>query len=526
MAVMTTRWSSHETTFWCSLLAALLSACHGVPPPIARPPAAWVVQTDRGPVAGKVDGQRQVRAFLGIPFAAPPTGERRWRAPALPDLWTSVRDASRVGPAYPQVNVPPYATTSEDCLTLNVWVPIGGAARKPVLVYLPGGAFVEGSGGYQLYDGARLASREDAVVVTTNYRIGALGFLGHALLATEAGVPANPSFGLLDQRAALAWVQRNIARFEGDPALVTLFGQSAGAWSVCAHLAMPMSRGLFARAVMQSGACAGPLYFGPEEARTQGEAFMRALGCQDLACMRAAPVERVLRALPTKRGYVVSPGVWWGPVVDGRLLPVVPLEALRRGTAAPVPLLVGWNRDEGKIHAAFPGAMTEEERDGFVRDSFGDRAVGPVAARYARPTTNASFAELMTDGGFACQARRAARAFAAQGNPVFVYELTHALESPRLHDFGATHSVELWLLFGNEEAGIALADSERPLSYAMMDAWGRFARSGDPASASLTWPRYTAANDISLIWDSSPGLATGVKSETCAFWDQFERPIR
>jgi len=514
-----------ETRLCGVLLAALLFACRSAPPPIARTPVALIVQTDRGPVAGKVDGQQQVRAFLGIPYAAAPTGERRWRPPVVPEPWTSVRDASRVGPACPQISVPAYAKTSEDCLTLNVWVPLGGASRKPVLVWIPGGAFIEGSGGYELYDGARLASREDAVVVTMNYRIGALGFLGHALLAAEAGLPANPSFGLLDQRAALDWVRRNIGNFEGDPALVTVFGQSAGAWSVCAHLAMPTSRGLFARAIMQSGACAGPLYFGPGEAQTQGEAFMRALGCHDLGCMRAAPVDRVLHALPTKHGYVVSPGVWWGPVVDGRLLPVVPLEALERGTAAPVPLIVGWNRDEGKIHAAFPGAMTEEQRDSFVRDSFGEEAVGPVAARYARPSANESFVDLMTDGGFACQARRAARGFAAQGNSVFLYELTHALESPRLHDFGATHSVDLWLLFGNEEGGIRLADSERPLSQAMMDAWGRFARSGDPAGASLTWPRYTAANDTSLIWDTSPGLANGVKRETCTFWDSFARPL-
>jgi para-nitrobenzyl esterase len=512
----------------------LLAACRtpGTGSPSAAPPGApvrnagaLVVNTDRGPLAGKaLDGGG--RAFLGVPFAAPPTGALRWRPPADVTSWTAPRDATAVGPACPQLSVPPYARADEDCLTLNVWTPPGAAALKPVLVWIPGGGFGEGSGGYQLYDGARLAAREDAVVVTMNYRLGPLGFMAHPLLARELGRTASPSYGLLDQRAALGWVQRNIRAFGGDPGSVTVFGESAGAFSVCAHLAMPGSRGLFARAIMQSGACADPLYFGAREAEAQGEKVAAALGCADLACLRGKSADAVLHALPIKRRYTLSPGVWWGPVVDGTELPVVPLRALRAGAGANVPMIIGWNRDEGAAHTIGFTNMTREERDTYVRDAFGDAAVGPVAARYAGVGVKESLDSVITEGCFVCESRRAARALAARGVPVYVYELTHALENPRFHWLGATHQVDLWLVFGNEEAGIALAAAERPLSNAIMDAWGRFARTSDPSGPGLTWPRYTVDKDELLLLDDSPAVAAGTKGDICAFWDRFERPVR
>lgn len=495
----------------------------GAPPSRVWEPGA-LVSTDRGPLAGKVvDGG--VRAFLGVPFAAPPVGALRWRPPAEPPSWKAPRDATAVGPACPQLTAPGYARTDEDCLTLNVWTPPGGAAAKPVIVWIPGGGFVEGSGGYLLYDGALLAAREDAVVVTINDRVGALGFMAHAQLARELGRTASPSYGLLDQRAALTWVQRNVRAFGGDPKNVTIVGQSAGAFSVCAQLAMPGSRGLFARAVMQSGACADPLYFGAREAEAQGKQFAEALGCSDMTCLRAKSVDAVLHALPQKRGLVLPPGVWWGPVVDGTELPAVPLDALRANAGANVPVIVGWNRDEGTLHTISFKSVTRDERDAFVRAAFGDAAVAPVAERYARPTFKESLDSIFTDGAFACEAQRVARVLAGRGAPVYLYQLTHALESPRFHALGATHNVDLWLLFGNEEAGIALAPSERPLSHTVMDAWGRFARTGDPSGPGLVWPRYTADNDQLLLLDTVPTVASTGKREICAFWDQFQRAL-
>jgi para-nitrobenzyl esterase len=483
------------------------------------------LSTDRGPLAGKaLDGG--VRAFLGVPFAAPPVGALRWRPPAEAPSWTAPRDATAVGPACPQNATPSYARADEDCLTLNVWTPPGGAAAKPVLAWIPGGAFAEGSGGYQLYDGARLAARVDAVVVTMNYRVGALGFMAHPDLARELGRTASPSYGLLDQRAALLWIQRNIRAFGGDPRNVTIFGESAGAFSVCAHLAMPASHGLFARAIMQSGACADPLYFGPREAEAQGKKLAEALGCADMSCLRAKSADAVLRALPLKRGFILPPGVWWGPVVDGIELPAVPLQVLRTGGGANVPLIVGWNRDEGALHTISFPTVTREERDAFVRDSFGEAALTPVAERYTRGDLKESLGSVVTEGAFVCESRRAARAHAAHGAPAYVYELTHTLENPRFHPMGATHQVDLWFVFGNEEAGIALAPSELPLSHTIMDAWGRFARTGDPNGPGLSWPRYTAERDQLLLLDSAPTVASGSKREVCAFWDRFERRLQ
>ena len=517
-------------------LAAVL-ACASPPPSVApgraqelptttAPPAGDPrVQTDRGSLAGKVV-EGGVRAFLGIPYAAPPTGALRWRPPADVQAWSTPRDAKVVGAACPQLTAPDYMRVNEDCLTLNVWTPAGGAANKPVLVWIPGGAFVEGGGGFLLYDGARLAAREDAVVVTMNYRVGSLGFLAHRELARELGRDGSPSYGILDQRAALQWVQRNAAVFGGDPADVTIFGESAGAWSVCTHLAMPGSRGLFARAIMESGACADPLYFGRGEAEAQGDALAAALGCHDLACLRSKDADSVIRALPTKRGFVLSPGVWWAPVVDGTELPALPLEALRAGRGANVPLLIGWNRDEGVSHTVRFDAVTPAERDGFVRDSFGEAAVGPVAERYARASVKDALTDIVTDGAFACESRRVARVLAAQGVPVFLYEFTHPLESPKLHALGATHSVEIWFVFGTEDGGIRLADDEQPLSHTLMGAWGRFARTGDPAGPSLRWPRYTVAGDELAVLDTAPSTAAHVKNADCDFWDRFERPLR
>ncbi len=376
-----------------------------------------VVDTDSGALTGKpLDGG--VRAFLGVPYAEPPVGARRWRPPEPVARWTGARDATHVGDACLQFDgdkVMDHA--SEDCLTLNVWVPPLGAAKKPVLVFFPGGGFVEGGGGLPLYDGAKLAAREDAVVVTLNYRLGPFGFLVHRDLAKEAGRATSPSFGLLDQREGLRWLHRNVAALGGDPDNVTIFGESAGAWSVCAHMVMPGSRGLFARGIMESGACADPLYFGANEAKAQGDRFAQALGCADIACLRGKDATAVLKAIPLKRHYVLPPGESWAPVVDGVELPDVPLEAIRAGKGANVPLIIGWNRDEGILHTVHFETITADERDSFVRDSFGDAAVAPVSTRYARPTPKDALTDIVTDGAFACESRRVARALESRGTP-------------------------------------------------------------------------------------------------------------
>jgi para-nitrobenzyl esterase len=481
------------------------------------------VTIDTGPIIGRV--RDSVESFFGIPYAAPPTGQLRFSAPAPVAPWSTPRVTDRHGMSCPQPGAEERLTVAEDCLYLNVWVPESAGAQLPVFVYLHGGAFVNGSGSEPRFDGARFAKRERAIVVTLNYRLGPLGFMSHPAQAREQGVPVAPSMGLLDQRAALRWTQRNIGAFGGDATRVTLFGESAGAWSLCAQLASPDSQGLFSRAIIQSGACSGALWTDPSTATAQAEALTAALGCKgsdELACLRAVTPEALLGALPLRRGMLLRPGAWWGPVIDGRSLPTLPMTALQSGAFVQVPLIIGWNRDEGLIHTLGFQTVSQEDVDGFVRDVSGERAPGPVHERYARADPKAALTDIVTDGVFACGARRIARAVSRRGVSVFLYEYTHVLDSPRARPLGATHSLELFFVFGNADLGIELSAAETPLSRTIMDAWGRHGATGSPASIETPWPAYTLEGDQHLVLDVEPRVGDHLKQAECDFWDTFE----
>lgn len=466
-----------------------------------------------------------VREFLGIPFAAPPVGSLRWRPPELATAWTAPRQATHRGPACPQPEEGFPRDTSEDCLSLNVWIPDAAVGSLPVLFWIHGGGFYQGSGGDDLYDGARLAKRAQAIVVTTNYRLGPLGFGSHRALAAEQRRSVLPALGLLDQRAAMQWVQRNIAAFGGDPAKVTVMGESAGAWSVCSHLAMPESRGLFARAIMQSGACSDALYFTPEMANAQGDELATAVGCTGpdvAACLRGKSASELAAALPFKRGLLLPPGVWWGPIVDGVELPTLPLAALRDGDFARVPLMIGTARDEGTIHTMRYDAVTGDELAGFVRGVFGEAAVAPVLARYTRPTRKAALTDIVTDGIFACNSRRVARLLSARGVPVYLYQWTHALDAPpHVHALGPTHGVDLFFVFGTTSLEVSASAAEQPLVELVQGRWAEFARTGQPGDG---WPRYTTAGDAHFVLDLPPAIGAHLHQATCDFWDALARP--
>jgi len=487
-----------------ALPVLLLTACASARP-IAVPSR---VETIEGPVRGKTaDG---VHAFLGIPFAAAPV---RWHPPAAVTPWTDDRDATKYGPACPQIDTGFPRETNEDCLSLNVWVPEQTAPPRAVFLWIHGGAFVGGSGSDDMYEGAKLAAHENLVVVTINYRLGPLGFLSHPEVAKELGTTAAPAVGLLDQRAAMQWVQRNISRFGGDPSRVTIAGGSAGAFSVCSHLASPGSRGLFAGAVMESGACDNALYATADAAARQAEDLTRAAGCEDLACLRTKPVDAILNALPPKRGQILTPGVWWSPVIDGVELPRVPLASIRAGDFAKVPLLIGWNRDEGIIHTVSFKTNTDDEVRSFTADSFPARAAEQVVARYRRDTPKLALNDVVTDAVFACGARRVVRAFEAHHVPVYAYQWLHPLADPRVSHFGATHGIEVFFVFGNLSLGYGAMPEERPLVDSVMSAWGRFIRGGAP------W----AAEPDTLYAFDQPSQ-DHVKKAECDWWDSFEAP--
>ena len=326
-----------------------------------------------------------------------------------------------------------------------------------------------------------------------------------------------PAFGLLDQRAAMRWVQRNIAAFGGDPARVTIFGESAGGWSVCAQLAMPGSRGLFARAIIMSGACADALVFTPEMANAQGDQLAAAVGCTGTdaaACLRGKSADEIVAALPYRRGMLLQPGVWWGPIVDGRELPKVPLAAIRAGEFARVPLAIGTARDEGTLHTSSYKEVNPDELAWFVGNVFGERVVAQVVERYRRDTPKQSLSDVVNDGIFTCNTRRAARLVAARGVPVYLYQWTHALDGPAFaHALGPTHGVDLFFLFGITAEGVGPSPREQPLVDLIQDRWSRFAHGGEP------WPRYDGSRH--QILDLQPAIGEHLKDDVCDFWDSL-----
>src|SRR6202451_1142050 len=319
--------------------------------------ADLLVKIDSGTVEGKQQGA--IRAFLGIPYAAPPVGDLRWKPPAPAVKWNGVRAAKEFGAHCMQGKVYgdmtfPDAGNSEDCLTLNVWTPAKKAdAKLPVMVWIYGGGFAAGGTSEPRQHGEKLAAR-GVVVVSMNYRLGVFGFLVHPELAKESGRDSAGNYGLLDQTAALQWVQRNIAAFGGDPANVTIFGESAGSFSVSAQMASPLAKGLFQKAIGESGGAffSGDLSFEPRSAREEKDAQLvrSKLGVSTLSELRAIPAQKLLDAFAPPQ----SPGFDFEPDVDGYFLPE-PLPAIfAAGHQNDVPLLAGWNRDEGSFAVSNP----------------------------------------------------------------------------------------------------------------------------------------------------------------------------
>ena len=450
---------------------ALLGAC-AVGAPSSE---SDVARTGDGLVRGVVAADH--RTFSGVPFAAPPVGDLRWRSPQPVAAWDGIRDATHPSDVCPQEG-----GGGEDCLYLNVTTP-RGADHLPVMVWIPGGGFVSGAG--SAYDPARLAVDGRVVVVTMNYRLGALGFL-------DAGDdPAAGNFGLADQQAAMRWARDNIAAFGGDPGNVTLFGQSAGAYSVCAQLAAPGARGLFGKAIVQSGPCVNP-FVTRDEARRRADDVLGRLGCADLVCLRAKPVSElvglgapeVLSATGTLREMP------WLPAVGGDFLPSQPIGALPAG----IPLIQGTTRDEMRPFAAAQ-PVTAEDYPRILGQVFGSRAQAVLAeyplANYPSPWI--ALAAVLTDWGQkvgACPALATDKA----GGRVYAYEFAEG---------DAAHSAELPYLFGGDG----------PLARAMIGYWSSFARTGDPG-----WPAYSDGGQVLSLKTGDIRPVDFAAEHHCAFW--------
>jgi para-nitrobenzyl esterase len=489
------------------------------------------ITTGDGSLRGLRDGDGMVR-LRGVPFAAPPVDERRFAPPAPVDPWDGVRDATRFGAVSVQAGIGAQSalgaafglvgemTTSEDCLTLNVWTPGVDDARRPVLVWIHGGAFRMGSGSSPVYDGAALARRGDVVVVTLNYRLGLLGFLASA----ELGVA---NCGLLDQIAALEWVQREIAGLGGDPDQVTIFGESAGGKSVECLLAMPRARGLFHRAIAQS-TYGAPTGFEAADARARAIAAHLGLDASEMHELRTVPLERLLEAEMAVASAAGPPAIGaggGGPVVDGDVLPLEPIDAVRQGLAADVPLVVGTTLDEARLFAAMaPVAEGIDEGDlgprllelmGAAPDDAGlaERAVAAYrAARHelGRADDPAGLVvDALTDRMFRQHCLRLAEASAERGVDTYMYLFTW--ESPAAGGtLGACHAVDLGFVFGSLDV-IARFCGDGPdaeaLAGRVQDAWLAMARTGAPATGSLPhWPVYDLSRRATMRLGPDPAV--------------------
>jgi para-nitrobenzyl esterase len=507
------------------------------------------ITTKSGSVHGKTDGM--VRSFLDIPYAAPPTGTNRWRAPQPVAAWTSPRDATMPSKVCPQIapgGTSPDSRSDEDCLYLNVWTPDAAQPSPlPVMVWFFGGAFVFGSGAETFYDGSNLVVTGNVVVVTLNYRLGALGFLAHpALTAESTDHPTSGNYGFEDQQAALKWVQDNIDAFGGDPAQVTIFGESAGGYSVCAHLVAPASQGLFARAISESGPCSSLSSETRDQAYLNGQALATALGCTDaatvLTCMRGKMPTDLLMAFSANKalpgglffqgnGMPADGGAFqgsqtWNPVVDGTVLPVS-IATADTGSAH-VPLLLGSNANEGNIFTA-PGVFggvpvsTDADYQAALSRRFTSAQVTQILAQYpssAFPSPNDALNAVVTDAIFACPARRVARAASGAGATVYLYAFNHVPETALVPNLGSFHSAEFPYVFGVDDPLAVTKDDEKPLIPIMQGYWTRFAH-GDPNGAgAVNWPKYTQSADQDLAIDlPMPSVETGRKMAKCDFWD-------
>ena len=525
---------SRATTLLSCLLAGLAAmgaatvASPQTPAPVQTPP---VVRVESGELQGVVDDG--VASFKGIPFAAPPVGDLRWRPPQPAAPWTGVRQAAefgancmqgRFGPP-PAPGAPPARVASEDCLFLNVWRPASATsgAKLPVMVWIHGGGFMGGSGASPNTSGAQFA-KQGVVLVSVNYRLGRFGFFAFPALRRERPDETKGNYAYMDQIAALQWVKRNIAAFGGDPNNVTIFGFSAGGVSVHSLLASPMARGLFHKAIAESGGSrdsvltarpmredgVDPNY--PVSAETIGINFARSMGIEGtdeaaLASLRALSAEQVLRGAPAPAGANAPPPVETTPVLDGKLVTETAETAYKARHQPRVPLLVGSNSADTAGNRV--KATTKEQL--FAR--YGQWSAQAKAAY--DPDGSGELAALVAkandDFGQAEPARFAANAFATNGSPVYLYRFSYVQTAMREQmRAGAPHGGEIGYVFGTLTArpGTTLTPEDQAVSRLAQSYWVNFAKTGDPNGPGLpAWPGHDPKKD--LIFDFRPDGSAG-----------------
>ncbi|MBL8271638.1 carboxylesterase/lipase family protein [Steroidobacter sp.] len=474
----------------CSVAMSFVVVAH------ARGP---MVEAPAGAVEGVAHGKIQV--FKGLPYAQPPVGPARWKPPAEMPAWKTVRDATKFAPSCVQpksrtasIYASDLGAVSEDCLFLNVWAK-QGVRDAPVMVWIHGGALTSGSSSEPIYDGTKLAER-GVVVVSINYRLGALGYLAHPQLSAESAEGISGNYGLLDQIEALRWVKRNVAAFGGDAANVTIAGESAGGLSVMYLMAAPSAHGLFAKAIAQSAYMISTpelkqSRFGEEAAEVIGTRVATALGARDLTALRALDAAKVIDGA-ARAGYLPF------GTIDGRVLPRQLVEAFDEGEQAKVPMIAGFN--SGEIRSlrflAPPVPASAAKYEDAVRSRYADLA-DPFLKLYPSGNLEESLIATTRDALYGWTAERLVRKQTDIGQPSFLYFFDHGYPAANAAGLHAFHAAELPYVFGTADKTTALwpkvpaTTQEAALSDAMLNYWASFMRSGQPGAAGLPqWQAY------------------------------------
>lgn len=491
-----------------------------------------VIAIEGGRISGAEVGDG-VWAYKAIPFAAPPVGKLRWRGPQPVVAWEGVRDATRFSPACLQTKRAEDSfygqivdRMDEDCLYLNVWTAARPDGRVPVMVWIHGGGLTSGHGGEVTYDGALLA-RRGPVIVTINYRLGPLGYLAHPLLSEESDHRASGNYGTLDQVAALSWVQKNIARFGGDPGRVTIFGESAGSWSVNHLMATPLAKGLFHRAIGESGGGFGSSgsAYSKADAEAVGDKFVKAL---------LGPETTSLEALRAKTGAeIMGPrGVGrFSAHVDGWVFPDTIYNIFAAGRQNNTPLIVGSNADESaSLGAGGRAPMTLAEYKKYARETYrtlADSFLKTYPASSDDETVQARIAGA-TDQTFGWEMRTWARMMRTVSSEAYLYFFSRVPPGDNAGRTGAYHAAEIVYVFGNlgkspyAYANRAYDDTDRKLSSLIGSYWVNFATTGNPNGDALpAWPAYTRATDQALELGNSVQVRNTLRKDRLDFMDKY-----
>jgi len=504
---------------------------------VETPNEAGVVALDSGLVRGTKESASWV--YRGIPYATPPTGDKRWKPPEVAACWEGVRETNTFGAQCPQIDKSKQPVGNEDCLSLNVWAPDPATAGKgpfPVLFFIHGGGNIQGSssepvaGMAPIYNGLDPSETNKSIVVTINYRLGPLGFLALPELSKESAWGASGNYGLLDQIAALEWVQKNIAAFGGDPSKVMVFGESAGAVDTITLLASPLAKGLFSSALAQSG---GSISTPQNEAETAMTKRVDMSSCGNaadrLVCLRGKTSNELLAELP---GSVNIGGVavgnaagGYGPIIDGHVLPKATSAIFAAGEHNHMPFTIGTNAEELAAMLTIK-VTTEAEFQAVINQNFAALAPDVLAAYpvadYASPQD--ALVAVYSDMRFTCPARIIASSIAkTQTEPVYRYFFSRRATTPN-GEKPAQHGIELLYVF-RSITDIPLytpAPADLALSDAMMGYWGRFGATGDPNGAgAVVWPKYEMVKDTHIVLDSPITSGEGVRTAQCDAWEQI-----